>query len=161
MFDIKIVTIENPCGLNLILGQSHFIKTVEDLYETLVQGSMGIQFGLSFCEASGPRLIRSTGNREDLIELSKSNAMNISCGHCFLIFIDNAFPIHVLKQIQMVPEICTIYCATSNPLQVAIVETSMGRGIIGVIDGNNPLGFETSADVQERHLMLRKFGYKL
>jgi adenosine/AMP kinase len=161
MNDIKIVSIENPGGLNLILGQSHFIKTVEDLYETLIQGSMGIQFGLSFCEASGPCLIRSAGNRDDLIELSKTNAMNISCGHTFIIFLDQVFPIQVLKQVQMVPEVCTIYCATANPLQIAVIETSQGRGILGVIDGSKPLGFETPKDEQDRHLFLRKIGYKL
>lgn len=161
MFDIKIVDIQNPNSLNVIIGQSHFIKTVEDLYEALYQGSMGIQFGLSFCEASGPSLIRSCGTREDLIELSKLNAMNISSGHSFVVFIDQAFPIHVLKSIQMVPEVCTIYCATSNPLQVVVVETSLGRGILGVIDGNKPLGFETSEDVKERFNIVRKFGYKL
>jgi adenosine/AMP kinase len=161
MLDLKLVSIENPNGLNLILGQAHFIKTVEDLHETIQQGSMGIQFGLSFCEASGPCLIRSSGNRDDLIELSKQNAMNLSCGHSFIIFLDHAFPIHVLKQIQQVPEICTIFCATANPIQVAIIETIQGRGILGVIDGNKPLGFETPEDVEERHLFLRKIGYKL
>jgi adenosine/AMP kinase len=161
MFEIKIVEIENPSSFNVILGQSHFIKTVEDLHESLYQASMGIKFGLSFCEASGPRLIRSSGNRDDLIELSKRNAMKISCGHSFVIFMDQAFPIHVLKQIQMVPEVCTIFCASANPLQVAVIETSLGRGVIGVIDGQKPEGFEKQIDVLERHKMLRSFGYKL
>ena len=160
MFEIKVIDIENPNCYNVIIGGSHFIKTVEDLYESLYQGSMGIEFGLSFCEASGPCLIRSSGNREDLITLSKKNAMNISCGHSFVIFIDKAFPIHVLKSIQMVPEVCTVYCATANPVQVITIETSLGRGIIGVIDGGKPKGFESEKDAKERHLMLRKFGYK-
>jgi adenosine/AMP kinase len=161
MLDIQLVSIENPDGYNLILGQSHFIKTVEDLHEALYQSSVGIQYGISFCEASGPRLIRSSGNRDDLKELSKKNAMKISCGHCFIIFIDHAFPIHVLKKVQQVPEVLTTFCATANPVQVAIIESDQGRGIIGVIDGQKPLGFETQEDVIERHKMLRAFGYKL
>jgi len=161
MFEIKVIDIQNPDGLNVIIGQSHFIKTVEDLYEALIQGSNGIQFGLSFCESSGPRLIRSCGTKEDLIELSKKNAMDISCGHFFIIFIDKAFPIHVLNNIKIVPEVCTVFCATSNPVQVVTLETTLGRGIIGVIDGNKPLGYETPDDIKERHDLLRKFGYKL
>lgn len=161
MIEIKLVNIENPSSFNMILGQAHFIKTVEDLHEALFQSSQTIQFGLSFSEASGPRLIRSSGNREDLIELSKRNAMEISAGHCFIIFIDKAFPIQVLKQIQAVPEVCNIYCATANQVQVVIAESSQGRGILGVIDGESPLGFENERDVKERYQMIRKFGYKL
>lgn len=159
--EIKTVSILNPDHFNLILGQSHFIKTVEDLYESLIQSSTGIQFGISFCEASGPRLIRSEGNREDLIELAKKNAMNISCGHSFIIFMDNAFPINVLKSIQSVPEVCNIFCATSNSIDVIIMENDLGKGILGVIDGEPPLGFESTRDIEQRHLLLRKFGYKL
>jgi len=159
--EIKIVSVHNPDQFNVILGQSHFIKTVEDLYESLMQSSPGIQFGLSFCEASGPRLIRSEGNREDLIALAKSNAMSISCGHSFIIFLDHAFPVNVLKSIQSVSEVCTIFCATANPLDVIILENDLGRGVLGVIDGGKPLGFESMQEKEERHLLLRKFGYKL
>jgi len=161
MMEIKVVSIQNPDKFNLILGQSHFIKTVEDLYESLMQSSPGIQFGLSFCEASGPRLIRSEGNRDDLVALSKNNAMAISCGHSFLIFLDQVFPVNVLNAVQSVSEVCTIFCATANPVDVIILENELGRGILGVIDGGKPLGFETPKDKEERHFMLRKFGYKL
>jgi len=161
MVDLKVVDIFNPSGFNMILGQAHFIKTVEDLHEALFQSCSTIQFGLSFCEASGPRLIRSSGNREDLIELTKKNMMELSSGHSFMIMMDKAFPIQVLKQIQAVPEVCTVYCATANPVQVIIAETPKGRGILGVIDGESPLGFENNQDVLERHQMIRKFGYKL
>lgn len=161
MYEIKVIDIQNPNHFNIILGQSHFIKTVEDLHEALYQSSNGIQFGISFCEASGPRLIRSSGTRDDLIELSKVNAAEIACGHSFIVFLDQAFPIHVLKNIQLVPEVCTIFCATANPVQVIVIETDLGRGILGIIDGQKPLGLETSKDAKERYDLLRKFGYKL
>lgn len=159
--DIQVVTIENPDSLNIIIGQSHFIKTVEDLHETLIQSSPGIQFGLSFCEASGPCLVRTTGNNPALMELSRKNAWQVSCGHSFILFIENAFPINILNAVKMVPEVCHIFCATANPLQVMIVETELGRGIVGVIDGSKPLGCETEEDKKNRYELLRKFGYKL
>jgi len=154
------VKITNPDELNFILGQSHFIKTVEDLHETLVTSSMSIKFGLAFCEASGPCLIRASGNDDDLVELAKRNAMAISAGHSFIIFLRDAFPINVLRQVKMVPEICSIFCATANPTVVIIAENDLGRGIIGVIDGQKPKGFETDNDVEERKQFLRKIGYK-
>ncbi|MCE5223407.1 adenosine-specific kinase [bacterium] len=161
MPDIQVVQIENPDSLNVIIGQSHFIKTVEDIHETLVQSMPGIEFGISFCEASGPCLIRTTGNQEKLIDLSKQNAWKISCGHVFILFIDHAYPINILNAIKMIPEVCHIFCATANPLQLLIAETELGRGVLGVIDGFKPVGFESVEDKQNRHDMLRKFGYKL
>jgi len=159
--EIQAITVDNPDNVNVIIGQSHFIKTVEDLHETLIQSCPGIQFGLSFCEASGPCLVRTTGNHPALIELSKKNAWQIGCGHSFILFIDKAFPINVLNAIKMIPEVCQIFCATANSLQVLVAETELGRGIVGVVDGNKPLGFETEEDKKNRHELLRKFGYKL
>jgi hypothetical protein len=161
MMAIQPVRIDNPDSLNVIIGQSHFIKTVEDIHEALVQSVPGIEFGLSFCEASGPCLVRTTGNQPALMELSRQNAWKISCGHVFVLFIDHAFPIHILNAIKMIPEVCHIFCATANPLQVLIAETDIGRGVLGVVDGSKPKGFETEEDKQDRHALLRKFGYKL
>ncbi len=157
---LKIVDIQKSEDLNFILGHSHFIKTVEDLYEAVVQSVPGVKFGIAFCEASQARLVRWTGNDEKLIELAKKNAMKIGAGHSFIIFIDGAFPINMLNSIKMVPEVCRIFCATANPVQVLISETEKGRGIIGVIDGETPLGVETEKDITERKELLRRFGYK-
>ncbi|MEJ2634934.1 MAG: adenosine-specific kinase [Calditrichia bacterium] len=157
---LKIVDIQKSEDLNFILGHSHFIKTVEDLYEAVVQSVPGVKFGIAFCEASQARLVRWTGNDEKLIELAKKNAMEIGAGHSFIIFIDGAFPINMLNSIKMVPEVCRIFCATANPVQVLISETEKGRGVIGVIDGETPLGIETEKDIAERKELLRKFGYK-
>ena len=159
--ELKIVPIEKPEDLNFILGQSHFIKTVEDVHEMLVQTIPGIQFGLAFCEASGPRLVRWTGTDESLIELAKRNATQIAAGHSFIIFLGNAFPINVLPTLRNVPEVCRIFCATANPTQVIVAETDQGRGILGVVDGENPLGVEGEADIQKRKEFLRNIGYKL
>jgi len=159
--ELTTVKIENPDGLNLILGQTHFIKSVEDLHEALVTTVPGIKFGLAFNEASGPCLVRKTGTDEKLVDLAVKNAQAIGAGHMFIVFLDGAFPINVLNRIKDVPEVCRIYCATANPVEVIIVQTDQGRGILGVIDGNSPKGVETDADIQTRKEFLRKIGYKL
>ncbi len=159
--DFKTVKIEPPKDCNTIVGMAHFIKTTEDLYEALVNSVPNIQFGLAFCESSGPCLIRHEGNNQELRRLAAEKAFEISCGHSFLIFIKNAYPLNVLDKIKTVPEVCTIYAATANPLEVLITETSQGRGIIGVVDGLKSKGIETEADIKERKEFLRKIGYKL
>jgi adenosine/AMP kinase len=159
--ELTTVKIENPDGLNLVLGQTHFIKSVEDLHEALVTAVPGIKFGLAFNEASGPCLVRKTGTDEKLIDLAVKNAQAIGAGHMFIVFLDGAFPINVLPRIKDVPEVCRIYCATANPVEVIIAQTDQGRGILGVIDGNSPKGVETDADIQTRKEFLRKIGYKL
>jgi len=156
--DIK--KIEAPEDCNLILGQSHFIKTVEDLYEAIVNTVPGAKFGLAFSEASGPCLVRKTGNDEELIKLAGGKMFEIGCGHSFLIFLKNAYPINVLQRIMSIPEVVNIYCATANPVQVIIASTEQGNGIMGVIDGSKPKGIESSEDEEERKEFLRKFGYK-
>jgi adenosine/AMP kinase len=155
------VKIEKPDEVNLILGQAHFIKTVEDLHEALVNCVGGIQFGLAFCESSGPCLVRASGTDADLIALAQRNALNLSAGHAFVIFLRNAFPINVLNAVKQVPEVCRIFCATANPVEVIIAETEQGRGIMGVIDGFKSKGIETEQDVEARKALLRRFGYKL
>lgn len=159
--EIKTVKIENPKELNFVLGQSHFIKTVEDVHEALVSAVPGIRFGFAFCESSGPRLVRFTGTDPDLVELAKKNAMNIAAGHVFILFLGNAFPINVLKVLRDVPEIVRFFCATANPVEVILAETEQGRGVLGVIDGLATLGIETDQDIAERKAFLRKIGYKL
>ena len=159
--DLKIITSEKPEDMNVILAQSHFIKTVEDVHELLVNSVSGIKFGLAFCEASGDCLIRYSGNDNNLIELAKKNALNISAGHFLIILIANAYPINFLPALKNIPEICHIFCATGNPLQVIIAETEQGRAILGVIDGYASKGVETEEDIAERKEILRKFGYKL
>lgn len=158
--DIIPVEIEKPEGMNFILGQSHFIKTVEDLYETVVQSVPGVKFGIAFCEASQDRLVRWTGNDDRLIDLAQRNAMNIGAGHSFIIFMDCAFPLNMLNAVKMVPEVCRVFCATANPVQVLVAETDLGRGILGVVDGLKPLGIETDKDINWRKEFLRKIGYK-
>lgn len=159
--ELKVIPIEKPEEMNFILGQSHFIKTVEDIHETLVQTVPGIQFGLAFCEASGPRLVRWSGTDETLEALARENAINIGAGHSFILFLGNVFPINVLPALRNVSEICRIFCATANPTQVIVGETEQGRGILGVIDGGGPLGIESDEDIQNRKSLLRKIGYKL
>jgi len=159
--DLKIVEIDKPEDLNMILGQSHFIKTVEDIHEALVNSVPGIKFGIAFCEASVDCLVRFSGNDESLVELAKKNAYAISAGHSFIIFIENAFPINILGAIKRVPEVCGIFCATSNPVQVIIAESEQGRGIIGVIDGFSSKGIEGENEISDRKDFLRKIGYKL
>ena len=159
--ELKVIEIEMPKECNLILGTAHFIKTVEDLYECLVNSVPSIKFGIGFCESSGPCLIRSSGSDEGLKELATDYALRIGAGHSFIVFLRNAYPINVINAIKNVPEVCTIHCATANPVQVIIVETEQGRGILGVIDGSKPKGVETGKDVEERKKFLRKIGYKL
>jgi hypothetical protein len=159
--DLKSVQIENPDSLNFILGMSHFIKTVEDVHEALVNSVPTIKFGVAFCEASGPCLVRFSGNDEKLIELAKKNMLAIGAGHSFIVFMQNAFPVNVLRAISQVPEVCRIFCATSNPVQVIIAAREQGCGILGVIDGQGPLGVETEKEIAERKSFLRKIGYKI
>ncbi len=159
--DITTVRFEKPEELNFILGQSHFIKTVEDLHEAVVQASPTIKFGIAFCESSGPRLVRWSGNDQELIDLAVKNARAIGAGHSFLILLREGFPINVLNAVKMVPEVCRIYCATANPVEVVVGETEQGRAILGVVDGGSPLGVEDEEDIAERKAMLRRFGYKL
>ena len=158
--EIKTVQIEKPEDMNFILGQSHFIKTVEDVYEAMVNAVPFSKFGLAFCEASGPCLVRYTGTDYELVELAKKNAYNLSAGHCFILFMKDIFPINVLNAIKNVPEVCRIFCATANPTEVLIAETEQGRGILGVVDGFASKGIETEDDISARKELLRKFGYK-
>lgn len=158
---LTTVRIDKRADLNFILGQSHFIKTVEDLHEAIVQTVPQMKFGLAFCEASGPSLVRFSGNDETLIELAKNNALALSCGHSFIVFVSGGFPINVLNTIKAVPEVCNIYCATANPVEVIVAETDGGRGILGVIDGEKSKGVESETDIAARKQLLRRFGYKL
>ncbi len=158
--DIKIIEIDKPDEMNFILGHSHFIKTVEDLYEAVIQSVPGVKFGIGFCEASQDRLVRWTGNDQNLIELAQKNAKNIGAGHSFIIFLEGAFPINFLNAIKNVPEVCRIFCATANPTQVLVTETQLGRGIVGVVDGLTPQGIENEDDIRVRKEFLRKIGYK-
>jgi adenosine/AMP kinase len=159
--EINTVPLENPDAHNVILGQSHFIKTVEDLHEALVGAVPGIEFGLAFCEASGPALVRTSGTSPEMIDLATKNALAIAAGHSFLIFLKNAFPINVLNAVKSVPEVCQIFCATGNAVEVVLAENGVGRAVLGVVDGCSPKGVEGEMDVAERQAMLRKFGYKL
>lgn len=157
---LHAVRLQFPSDANLILGSSHFIKTVEDIYEAIVNTNPNAKFGVAFCEASGPCLIRVEGNDDELKKIAAVNASHIGAGHSFVIVLRNGFPINVLGRIKDVPEVCTIHCATANPLEVIVAETAQGRGILGVIDGSSPKGVETAEDVQTRHAFLRKIGYK-
>jgi hypothetical protein len=159
--ELKTVKIDPPKECNTIIGMAHFIKTAEDLHEALVNSVPNIKFGLGFCESSEPCLVRHEGNDEELRCLAAQKAFEIGCGHSFLIYIRNAYPLNVLDKIKKVPEVCTIYAATANPLEVIIAETNQGRGLVGVIDGLKSKGIETDADVKERREFLRKIGYKL
>ena len=159
--ELKTVKIEMPKECNVILGTAHFIKTVEDIYEALVNAVPNIKFGIGFCESSGPCLVRSEGNDKELKNLAINQALKLGCGHCFIIFLKNAYPINVLDKIKQVPEVCTIHAATANLLEVIVAETEQGRGILGVIDGFKTKGIETEKDVTERKEFLRKIGYKL
>ncbi len=163
--EIKIIKIEKPDDMNFILGQTHFIKSVEDLYEAMVNAVPSAQFGIAFCEASGACKVRSEGNNKKLKKLAEKNALNIGAGHSFIIFMENCFPVNVLKAIQRVPEVCSIYCATANQTKVVLVESKLGketgRGILGVIDGFIPKGVEDKDDIKWRKEFLRKINYKL
>ena len=159
--ELKTMKVEVPEDCNVILGMAHFIKTVEDLYEALVNAVPNAKFGIGFCESSGPCLVRHEGNDDDLRQQAAKKALEISCGHSFIIFLKNAYPINVLDKIKTVPEVCTIYAATANSLEVIIAETEQGRGIIGVVDGFSSKGIEDKKDIEARKNFLRKIGYKL
>ncbi|MGZ4114470.1 MAG: adenosine-specific kinase [Actinomycetota bacterium] len=159
--DISTVDVDTPDDVNVIVGQSHFIKTVEDLHETLVGSVPGLRFGVAFNEASGPRLVRRSGNDAELVDIAVRSAQAIAAGHVFVITLRDGFPINVLNAVKAVPEVCRVFCATANPLQVVIGETERGRAVLGVVDGERPLGVETDADEAERKDLLRRFGYKL
>lgn len=161
MLEMKPVTMEIPDGANIIIGQSHFIKTAEDLYEVMINAVPGIKFGIAFCEASGPCLVRAEGNDTALRDVAIQNARNIAAGHTFVILMKGAFPVNVLNAIKSCPEVCSVFCATANPLQVLVAETKQGRGVLGVIDGYCPKGVENEKDIQERRQFLRKIGYKV
>ncbi len=158
--ETKVVKIEKPEDMNFILGQSHFIKSIEDIHEAIVSTAPHMKFGLAFCESSGPALVRYSGNEERLIEVAKRNALNISAGHCFLIFMEAGYPVNILNTIKNVPEVCQIFCATANPVEVVIAETESGRGILGVVDGLKAKGVEGEEDIRKRKEFLRKIGYK-
>ena len=159
--DLQVVPIEKPEEVNVILGQSHFIKTVEDLHEAMVGTVPGVQFGLAFSEASGPALIRTSGTSKEMEALAVQAAQAVAAGHFFAIFLENAYPINVLNAVKNVPEVCRIFWATANPLQVLVAETEQGRGVVGVVDGVSPKGVESSDQVAEREQLLRSIGYKL
>ncbi len=159
--ELKLINIDNPDELNLILGHSHFIKTVEDIHEAIVGTVPGAKFGMAFCEASGDCLIRCSGTDEALTELARKNAQALSAGHTFIVFMKDMFPINILNPIKNIPEVARIHCATANPLQVIVARTDQGRGILGVIDGYAPKGIETDQDIEKRKGFLRMIGYKL
>jgi adenosine/AMP kinase len=158
--ELITVKIDAPADTNLVLGQTHFIKSAEDLYEALISSAPGIKFGLAFCEASGKCLVRSEGNDEELKKAAQDNELALGCGHSFLVFMRNAYPINVLNAIKNLQEVCSIYCATANPVEVIIAQTGQGRGILGVIDGERPKGIEGTKDIQDRETFLRTIGYK-
>ena len=158
--ELTTVTVQKPDDVNVILGQAHFIKTVEDLYEAVAGSVPQAKFGLAFCESSGDCLIRVEGNEEELQEMARNNALAIGAGHSFILFLRDCFPINVLNAVKNIQEVCTIYCATSNPVEVIIAESAQGRGILGVIDGLAPRGIEGTDDIAWRRGLLRKFGYK-
>jgi hypothetical protein len=161
-FTLKLVAIEKPDEMNFILGHSHFIKTVEDIHEAMVNAVPGAKFGLAFCEASGPCLVRAGGTDADLVALAAKNALALSAGHSFIVMLGaGLFPINFLRAIRAVPEVCRVFCATANPTQVILAETEQGRGILGVVDGFLTQGVETEEDVKKRHEFLRMIGYKL
>ena len=158
--ELKTVKIEKPEDINIIIGQSHFIKTVEDIYEAMVTSVPTIKFGVGFCESSGPCLVRTEGNDDELKNLAGKNALSLSCGHTFIIMMKNAFPVNVLNAVKNISEVCSIHCATSNDVDVIVAETEKGRGILGVVDGEKSKGIESENDVKERKGFLRKIGYK-
>ena len=158
--ELRTVPVEKPDDANVILGQSHFIKTVDDVYEALAGSSHRLRFGLAFCEASGPCLVRRAGNDEELVGLAVRNALAIGAGHCLVVLLREGFPVNVLNALKQVPEVCHVYCATANPLEVVVAETGQGRAILGVVDGAPPAGVETDEDVVERKELLRRLGYR-
>jgi adenosine/AMP kinase len=158
---VDAVPVDTPDDVNVIVGQAHFIKTVEDLHETLAGVGPHLRFGIAFCEASGDRLVRKSGNDDDLVGLAVAAAQAIAAGHVFVIMMREGFPVNVLNQVKAVPEVCTVFCATANPIDVLVLAADRGRGVIGVVDGSPPVGVEAEADVQARHDLLRAIGYKL
>ncbi|RKX69369.1 adenosine monophosphate-protein transferase [candidate division WOR-3 bacterium] len=158
--EIKATKIDVPEGVNVVLGQTHFIKTVEDIYEAIVNTNPTIKFGIGFCEASGPRLVRWDGNDDELVRLAKENAFKIGAGHFFIIYLKEGFPINILPRLKEIPEICTIFCATANPVTVLYIDHGEGRGIVGVVDGFRSKGIEGPEDIKKRREFLRKIGYK-
>lgn len=156
-----LVPIDKPGDVNVVIGQAHFIKTVDDLHEALVGVSPALRFGVAFCEASGPRLVRRSGNDPELVDMATRNASAIGAGHSFVIMLRDGFPVNVLNPVKAVPEVCTIFCATANPVEVLVAVSARGRGVAGVIDGQPPLGVETETDVSDRRALLRTIGYKL
>ena len=161
MLSWDVVPVDKPDDVNVVIGQAHFIKTVDDLHEALVGVSPSLRFGIAFCEASGPRLVRHSGNDPELVDLATRNASAIGAGHVFVIALRDGFPLNVLNPVKSVPEVCGIYCATANPVDVLVAVTPRGRGVVGVVDGEPPLGVETEADVTARRDLLRAIGYKL
>ncbi len=159
--ELSAVALERIEGLNVIVGQAHFIKTVEDVHEALAGSSPSLRFGVAFCEASGPCLIRRSGNDPELVELAVRNAEAIGAGHVFVVLLREGFPVNVMNALRQVPEVCTIFCATANPVEVVVAETELGRGVLGVVDGLPPAGVETDADEADRKALLRQLGYKL
>jgi uncharacterized protein len=159
--EIKLVGVRVPENLNVVIGQSHFIKSAEDIYEALVNSVPVAKFGIAFCEASGPKLVRCEGTKGDLVSLAAKSAIEIGAGHSFVLYLEGLYPINVLNALKNVPEVCNIFCATANSVQVIVAESEQGRGILGVIDGNSPTGVETENDVQSRRAFLRKIGYKM
>ena len=159
--ELLTVSIDKPDDVNVILGQSHFVKSVEDLHEALIGSGSQLRFGLAFCEASGPCLVRRSGNDDELVDLAVRNALSVAAGHCFVVFLRDGYPLNVLNQLKLVPEVCGIYCATANAVEVVIAETALGRSIVGVVDGSPPVGVENEDDVVERRQLLRTIGYKL
>jgi uncharacterized protein len=159
--ELSAVPIDKPEDLNVIVGQAHFIKTIEDLHEALAGASPHIRFGIAFCEASGPCLVRCSGNEPELVELAARNAEAIGAGHVFIVFLREAFPVNVLNALKLVPEVCNLFCATANPVEVVVAQSDLGRGVLGVIDGLPPAGIETAADESARKQLLRALGYKL
>ena len=158
--ELQAITIDKPEDMNFILGQSHFIKTVEDIHEAIVTTNPAMKFGVAFCEASQKALVRFSGNDDNLIELARKNALKLSCGHSFIIFMDKGFPLNILNTIKMVPEVVRIFCATANETEVIVAQTEKGRGILGVIDGVASKGIENEQDIEERKRFLRMIGYK-
>jgi len=161
LVSIEAVPIDKPDGMNVIIGQAHFIKTVEDLHEALAGASPHLRFGVGFCEASAARLVRRSGNDPELTELAARNALAVGAGHMFIVLLSDGFPINVLTQIKAVSEVCGVFCATANDVDVLVAVTERGRGVVGVIDGSPPAGIETDEDAVERHRLLRAIGYKL
>ncbi len=159
--ELSIVHINVPENVNIVIGQAHFIKTVEDIYESIVSANSSIEFGVAFCEASGKRLVRMEGNDKSLMKVAADNAMNIGAGHIFVVVLKNGYPINILNAIKSVPEVCRIYCATANPLEVIVAHTKQGRGIIGIVDGFMPDGIESDDDMNARRKLLRNIKYKL